>query len=196
LIDLSKGRDNGLSIKGNGCADMSWQDQGLRGKRKELAQAVVERRGSLSRLPLVSLQVGTPDARGKEGISCEECLVVEQVASTLYGVSWRMQGSEMDGTGIECIAIMDRGERKGNTLLGRKKQHRSAQLGELARAGEVISMNVRIQHTRELPAICLCQVQIHLRFKGRINHGCGVTLANEVGETALSSASHLDDTDG
>ncbi len=132
LIDLSKRCCNGFSIKGNRGAGMSRQDQRGLWQRKELVQAVVERRGAISRLVLVGIQVGAPDACGKEGISCEEQLVVEQVAGTFLCVSGGKQCGEQHAPGLECVTITDRREGKGDTVLIREKEHGSAHLSKLA----------------------------------------------------------------
>ncbi len=51
-----------------------------------------------------------------------------------------------------------------------------------------------VQHTRNLPAVLACEIQIHLWIKRGVNHGSCLAIANEVGEAAFSGAPHLYDT--
>ena len=105
-----------------------------------------------------------------------------------------MQSGEIDIGGHKGIAITDHRERKRDTLLIWQKKLCSTGLGELTRAGQVIGMDVRVKDTCDLPALGLCQVEVHLRVQRGINHDGLLAFANEIGEASFSGAPHLDDT--
>src|SRR5260370_9650208 len=55
-------------------------------------------------------------------------------------------------------------------------------------------MDVSVKDTCDLPALGLCQVEVHLRVQRGINHDGLLAFANEIGEASFSGAPHLDDT--
>ena len=132
---------------------MPRQNERVRGERKQLVQAVIERGSAYPRLLLISFQVGASDACWKEGITREKDVIVKQVAGAFHGVACRMESRKQHGGHRERVAIAHGSEREGDTLLSGQKERRTAAFGELARAREMIGMNVRVKDAGDLPTI-------------------------------------------
>src|SRR5947209_4165108 len=140
------------------------------------------------------MQVRTPDAGGKEGVTCQEDGIVEQVTGALRRVSRRTQGGQPKVRGGERVAIAHGREGKRHALLVGQKEPGSAHLCKLARAREMIGVDVRVEDAGNLPPMAPCQVEIDVRIKGGIDHESFLTCANEVGKATFAGASYLDNT--
>src|SRR6266702_7762090 len=140
------------------------------------------------------MQVRTPDAGGKEGITRQEDGIVEQVTGALRRVSRRTQRGQPQVRGGECVAIAHGRKRKRHTLLVGQKEHGSAYLCKLARAREMIGVDVRVEDAGNLPTMAPRQIEIDVRSKRGIDHESFLTCANEVGEATFAGAPYLDNT--
>jgi hypothetical protein len=60
-----------------------------------------------------------------------------------------------------------------------------AACGKLARTREMVSMDMGLKDTANLPAMQTCQIQIDLWIKGGINDECLLVLTNHVGEASF-----------
>src|SRR5215471_13451613 len=98
------------------------------------------------------MQVRTPNTGGKKRISCKEEGIIEQIAGALQRMPRRMQCCQHQVLCGERVAIMHRRKGKRYPTLIRQIHHRSTPFGELARAREMISMDMRVEDARDLPA--------------------------------------------
>ena len=80
----------------------------------------------------IDLQVRTSDAHREESITCEQEMLVEQVAGTFHRMARRMEGGELQGRRRECVAIADCSKRERGPLLIGQQELRAAAFGELA----------------------------------------------------------------
>src|SRR5712691_10622919 len=140
------------------------------------------------------MQVRTPDAGGKEGITRQEDGIVEQVTGALRREPRRTQCGHHQVRDGDTLAIPYGRKGKRHALLVGQKELGSAHLCKLARAREMIGVDVRVEDAGNLPPMAPCQVEIDVRIKGGIDHESFLTCANEVGEAAFAGAPHLDDT--
>src|SRR5579859_3693297 len=107
-----------------------------------------------------------------------------------------MERGDSQGWGRKHLAIMDGSKRERHALLIGQKERCSHLCGKLARTREMVSMDMGIKDTGNLPAMQTCQIQIDLWIKGGINDECLLVRTNHVGEASFPRPSHLDDLHG
>src|SRR5262245_30722382 len=105
LLYLGKLHYEGNSVERNRRTRMPCKYKRRAGKPQELVDALVEGCCASLRLQRRGIKIRTPHSGGKERVTGEEDLIVQQIASALCGMAWCVDDCEVYGSSLQCHAI-------------------------------------------------------------------------------------------
>src|SRR5687767_11580451 len=119
-----------------------------------------------------SVQVRPTDTADEKRVSAEHDFAIQEIRRTLVRVPWHMHCRERCCTDTELVTIRNRFEWKPDSILRRQNDLGAVLIGQLARPGQMVCVDVGFNDPSNATAMLLSKIRVHLGADRSIDHRC------------------------
>jgi hypothetical protein len=140
------------------------------------------------------MEIRTADWVGKQRVASEHRRLVQHEGGALSRVTGRMERTERRRSEPYGFTVRHRRERKPGAVLWRHQEHRASLLRQFGGAREVVGMEMGVDHMRNRPPMLSSDLQVDAGRERWVDHRRLITRSDDVRQTPLPRAPHLNDT--